>query len=109
MRQPKPKVVLTEKAKAVHRALAKVKKGTVISYGNLGNLAGLSNAGRLVGNTMRRLPPNSRLPWHRVVNSKGQIAFPPDTKAYKAQLSRFKAECVVLENNRVDASRMISA
>src|SRR5690606_12187539 len=43
-----------------------VPEGRVATYGLVAQLAGLGRAARLVGSTLRKLPEDSRLPWHRV-------------------------------------------
>ena len=46
-----------------------------MTYGQIAALAGNPRASRAVGYALRALPDGSELPWHRVVNSKGEISF----------------------------------
>ncbi|OWZ42167.1 methylated-DNA-protein-cysteine methyltransferase [Cryptococcus neoformans] len=48
--------------------------GRVTSYGHIAKLAGYPTYSRHVGNALKMLPPNSEIPWQRVVNSKGIIS-----------------------------------
>ena len=89
---------------AIFLALAQIPEGCVISYGELGKLAGLVNGARLVGRTLSNLPKGSNLPWHRVVNSQGKISLPPDSKSYKEQIRRLKAEGVQVVNEKIKMS-----
>ena len=89
---------------AIFLALAQIPEGYVISYGELGKLAGLVNGARLVGRTLSNLPKGSNLPWHRVVNSQGKISLPPDSKSYKEQIRRLKAEGVQVVNEKIKMS-----
>lgn len=92
---------------AIYTALAQIPKGRVISYGELGRQAGLTNAGRFVGTTLKQLPPNTQLPWHRVVNSKRELSFPEGSEAYNRQRLRLEAEGVFILNGRIDKQLML--
>jgi len=46
----------------------------VATYGQVARLAGMPGQARLVGYALAILPDQSRLPWHRVVNAKGEIS-----------------------------------
>ena len=45
----------------------------MISYGAVADRAGLPGYARYVGYTLKHLPPESSLPWHRVINSEGSL------------------------------------
>lgn len=60
-------------AHAVYQWLAAVPAGRVVSYGQLARLAGYPRHARFVGRLMSHLPPDSRLPWWRVVRGDGDI------------------------------------
>ena|SRR5690554_542829 len=64
---------------AVWQALAAIPPGKVTSYGQLARMAGLGRGARLVGRWLGQLPEDTRLPWHRVLNSQGQLSLPADT------------------------------
>lgn len=83
-------------------ALAQVPSGRVVTYGELASLAGLPRAARLVGQTLRKLPKDTRLPWHRVINAQGKISLPEP--AAQRQLERLRDEGVTPVNGRVDLS-----
>ncbi len=53
--------------------LSKVPVGHVCSYGHLAVLAELSGP-RHSCQLLKRLPKDSSLPWHRIVNAQGNIA-----------------------------------
>ena len=59
---------------AVCAMLALVPAGSVVSYGQLAELAGYPRRARHVGHLLAHLPEDSRLPWQRVVKSDGSIA-----------------------------------
>ena len=53
--------------------LAQIPKGKVCSYGELARLAGVGHA-RQACYYLRKLPSDTRLPWHRIVNAQGKIS-----------------------------------
>ncbi|MBV1877123.1 MAG: methylated-DNA--[protein]-cysteine S-methyltransferase [Pseudomonadales bacterium] len=77
-----------------------IPSGQVATYGQIAQLAGMPNQSRLVGRILSRLPQDTRLPWHRVVNSQGKITNPNAER----QSQRLKQEGVLLVNNRVRLS-----
>lgn len=44
------------------------------TYGQIADLARLPRQPRLVGYVMNALPADTDLPWHRVINAKGQVS-----------------------------------
>ncbi|EHM01523.1 6-O-methylguanine DNA methyltransferase, DNA binding domain protein [Acetobacteraceae bacterium AT-5844] len=38
-------------------------------------MAGLPRRARLVGRVLQRLDPSAKIPWHRVVNAKGEVSY----------------------------------
>ena len=71
-----------------------IPRGCVSSYGQVAEMAGLGRGARKVGRVLRNLPPGSRLPWHRVINSQGRISFPAGSEACQRQRSLLEAEGV---------------
>ena len=54
--------------------VGRIPKGRVATYGQVARLAGLPNHARLAGYALHALPSRSRVPWHRVVNAKGEVS-----------------------------------
>lgn len=87
----------------VHTLLHAIPKGRVISYGALGKLAGCGP--RQIGQVLRRLPKNTRLPWFRVINSAGKISLPPGS-GYERQRRLLENEGVEFSlKGRIDLNR----
>lgn len=84
------------------QVIAQIPEGKVATYGQIASLAGLPGYARQVGNTLKKLPKDTKLPWHRVVNAKGQISFPEDSPAYRLQRSRLESDGVLFGRGRVD-------
>jgi methylated-DNA-protein-cysteine methyltransferase-like protein len=76
--------------------------GKVSSYGEVAKRAGLPRGARLVGRVLSNLPEGSTLPWHRVVNSRGCISFPPGSPQYREQRERLVSEGITFRAERID-------
>jgi len=53
----------------IWQVVAMIPQGFVATYGQVAGLAGMPTHARYVGRTLRELPNDTRLPWHRVVNA----------------------------------------
>ena len=71
--------------------------GKVATYGQIARLAGMPAKSRLVGKILSQLPPGTKLPWHRVINSAGKITNPNS----KVQIERLQEEGVTPVNGKV--------
>ena len=60
-----------------------VPAGRVTTYGQLGRLCGLT--ARQVGRALAGVPPERRIPWHRVINAAGRISLPADQGGARQQ------------------------
>ena len=58
----------------VHRIVSLIPPGLVMTYGQIAAMAGNPRASRAVGYALRAIPPGAEIPWHRVINSKGEIS-----------------------------------
>lgn len=90
---------------ALYAALAQIPPGRVVSYGQLGELAGLGRAARWVGRCLSQLPEDTRLPWHRVVAAGGRLSLPAGSAAGDEQRRRLQEEGVALLASRLDIRR----
>jgi methylated-DNA-protein-cysteine methyltransferase related protein len=82
-----------------------IPRGKVMSYGAVAKLAGLPRGARLIGRILSQLPEGSTLPWHRVVNSRGQISFPQGSATYREQRERLLSEGIEFTNNKINLTR----
>lgn len=55
--------------------IRRIPKGWVATYGQVAAMAGLPGRARLVGHILGHLDPAIVIPWHRVVNAKGEISY----------------------------------
>jgi methylated-DNA-protein-cysteine methyltransferase-like protein len=85
------------------RAVASIPRGRVASYGQVAILAGLPGRARQVGYALRMLG-DGEVPWHRVVNARGEISLAGEDAA--RQKKRLAKEGVRLDaRGRVDLAR----
>ncbi len=64
-----------EAVEAICAVISRIPKGWVATYGQVAAMAGLPRRARLVGRVLQRLDPATRIPWHRVVNAKGEVSY----------------------------------
>ncbi|MDP5031153.1 MAG: methylated-DNA--[protein]-cysteine S-methyltransferase [Paraglaciecola sp.] len=76
--------------------------GTVATYGQIADLAGLPGSARLVGKALGLAPKNLKVNWHRVLRSNGQIAFPSGSSDADTQRDLLLEENVAVINYRVN-------
>ena len=81
--------------------IAEIPKGRVATYGQIAKMIGLPRHARLVGYALRNSPDDIELPWHRVVNARGESAFPPDSDHALRQRTLLEAEGVSFVRGRV--------
>jgi methylated-DNA-protein-cysteine methyltransferase related protein len=58
----------------IYAVVKRVPRGRVATYGQVATLARLPRHARLVGYALNVLPSGSSVPWHRIVNAKGQVS-----------------------------------
>ena len=58
----------------VYALVRRVPRGRAVSYGGVAAMLGSPRAARGVGTALSALPPDTDVPWWRVVNRNGQIS-----------------------------------
>ena len=61
----------------VYAVVRQIPEGRVATYGQIAQLANLPGQARLVGYALYRVDRRSNVPWHRVINAKGEISDSP--------------------------------
>jgi methylated-DNA-protein-cysteine methyltransferase-like protein len=80
--------------------------GKVATYGKIASWAGLAGGARQVGYALHSLPEGSEVPWHRVINSKGQISLHPDHPSASLQRKLLESEGIIFsKSNRIDLKK----
>lgn len=83
----------TERVVAIIRSIP---AGRVMSYGQIASTAGSPSGARQVVRILHSLSEPLALPWHRVVNAQGRIAF-ADEEAHFTQRTLLQQEGVELD------------
>lgn len=62
----------------IYDIVRQIPQGKVATYGLVADLSNLAGKARLVGYALYQIDiPTSDVPWHRVINAKGQISYSP--------------------------------
>ncbi|MEM7293887.1 MAG: methylated-DNA--[protein]-cysteine S-methyltransferase [Pseudomonadota bacterium] len=96
---------MNEHYEKIWQKIADIPKGSVATYGQIAKMVGLPRHARMVGYALRQSPDSLNLPWHRVINSKGESAFPQDSESYRTQQTRLRAEGVPMIGGKVSLSK----
>jgi methylated-DNA-protein-cysteine methyltransferase-like protein len=89
---------------AIWAAVETIPRGRVASYGQVAAAAGLPGRARMVGRALAGLAPESRVPWQRVVNARGEVSLPGRSGELQRRLLR--AEGVTFgPRGRIDMRR----
>ena len=91
-----------QRLERIWSTIADIPEGTVASYGQLAEIAGIPRGARQVGYALRHSPAGLDLPWHRVVQASGKSAFDRNSTAFAEQSKRLVEEGVAILNGKVD-------
>ena len=73
------------------------------TYGQIATLAGLDGHARQVGYALHSLPDGSDVPWHRVINAKGEVSPRSTSDSHELQRMLLEEEGVEFSlDGRVD-------
>lgn len=89
----------------IRETVCDIPPGRVASYGQVADIAGVPRGARQVGYTLRHLPDDADVPWHRVLRASGQIAFGEDSPQFERQRDLLIVEGVIVNAGRVDMAR----
>jgi methylated-DNA-protein-cysteine methyltransferase-like protein len=83
--------------------IRRIPRGRVATYGQVAELAGLEGHARQVGYALHNLPERSGVPWHRVINAKGEISPRSAGDSHELQRLLLEAEGVEVDlRGRID-------
>ncbi|WP_163527611.1 MGMT family protein [Halobacillus ihumii] len=85
----------------VIKIIMEIPEGQVMTYGQIARAAGSPRAARQVVRVLHSMSRKYQLPWHRVINSKGEIAINDEEAAMEQQLS-LESEGIVVINKQID-------
>lgn len=89
----------------IYDVVLRIPRGRVATYGQVAALAGLPRHARQVGYALHALPESTKVPWHRVINAKGEVSARSTPGWDRLQLALLRRERVLGANGRVDLDR----
>ena len=90
----------------IYREVRRIPKGKVATYGQIAALAGIPRQPRQVGYALYALRRGSDVPWHRVINAKGEVSARSTPGTEGLQRAVLESEGVVFDTRgRVDLGR----
>jgi methylated-DNA-protein-cysteine methyltransferase related protein len=84
---------------AIYDVVMQIPRGRVATYGQIAELAGIPRQPRRVGYALSALPTNSGVPWHRVINAKGEISLRSGGCRDPVQRRLLKQEGVIFDRS----------
>ncbi|WP_338448853.1 MGMT family protein [Niallia oryzisoli] len=76
--------------------------GKVMTYGQIAAEAGSARGARQIVRILHSMSDSHELPWHRVINAKGEIAI-KDKESHDIQIERLKKEGIMFdEHHRIN-------
>ena len=78
----------------IHAVVRRIPRGRIATYGQVAEIAGLEGHARQVGYALHNLPERSDVPWHRVVNARGEISARTSGDSHELQRMLLEAEGV---------------
>lgn len=79
--------------------------GYVMTYGQIAELAGSARGARQVVRILHSMSRAYQLPWHRVVNAKGEIAIQDDESRFKQTVYLSEEGVTLGENGLIDLEK----
>lgn len=90
----------------IYAVIRRVPRGRVATYGQIAALTGLDGHARQVGYALHALPEGSGVPWHRVINARGEISARSGSDSHELQRLLLEAEGIEFDlRGRIDLTR----
>lgn len=89
---------MTDLTKEIINIIKNIPEGKVMTYGGIAKSAGSPRGARQVSRVLHSMSKKYNLPWHRVVNSKGEISLRDE--ALELQVNLLKKEGVNITKGR---------
>jgi methylated-DNA-protein-cysteine methyltransferase-like protein len=99
------KTATEKRNERIWATICDIPEGQVASYGQIAEIAGIPRGARQVGYALRHLPKGHDVPWYRVIQASGRIAFDAGTRSFKEQKRRLGHENVLVHKGRVDMKK----
>ena len=83
----------------IYEVVRRIPEGRVATYGQVARLAGLGRQARQVGYALHALPDGHDVPWHRVINARGEISMRTDPVHEGLQREMLEEEGIVFDQH----------
>ena len=70
----------------IYAVVRRIPRGSVATYGQVAERAGYPGHARQVGYALHALPPGTTVPWHRVINARGEVSARADGEVLTQRL-----------------------
>jgi len=91
----------------IYAVIRRIPRGRVATYGQIAELAGLPGHARQVGYALHALPAGTAVPWHRVINARGEVSLRTSPGGELTQRMLLEREGVRFDaRGRVDLGRV---
>ena len=70
----------------IYAVVRRIPRGTVATYGQVAERAGYPGHARQVGYALHALPAGTTVPWHRVINARGEVSARADGEVLTQRL-----------------------
>jgi methylated-DNA-protein-cysteine methyltransferase-like protein len=91
----------------VKQVIKRIPYGSVATYGQVASVAGNYRAARQVAWVLHSSSEKDNLPWHRVINGKGEISLQPGC-GFEKQKQLLEKEGIVFDRRgRIDLERFL--
>ena len=82
----------------IYSIVRRIPEGRVATYGQIAELAGYPGHARQVGYALNALSDDESVPWHRVINAKGQVSLRAESGFDDLQRRLLEAEGVLFDS-----------
>ncbi len=89
----------------IYAVVRRIPRGRIATYGQVAALAGMPRHARQVGYALHALGSDSDVPWHRVVNARGEVSPRAVPGWAEVQRDLLEAEDVEMARGRIDLAR----
>ena len=81
----------------IYGAVRRIPRGRVATYGQIAQLAGLPGHARQVGYALHAMATDRAVPWHRVINARGEVSVRSEPGSDHLQRALLEDEGIVFD------------
>jgi methylated-DNA-protein-cysteine methyltransferase-like protein len=89
---------MTARRARICEIIRRIPAGKVATYGQIAKLAGVPRGARQIGYALSALPDPESVPWHRVINARGEISIRSNPDYAELQRRLLEAEGIIFND-----------